>query len=92
MIIAQVKHGRVSAAYLTDPRELGFASALPPGIELCDASDFPDVTAGWYATPLDAETWVFGATAAALDQVLAERRRGLGAAQPEHTAEGANAQ
>jgi hypothetical protein len=70
MIIAQIRGGRVLAAYSTDPRTTGFTTGLPADIEFADASSYPDVAAGWYAAPIDIDNWAFGATPDDLNQAL----------------------
>ncbi|MFM0136843.1 hypothetical protein [Caballeronia grimmiae] len=74
MKIAQVRHGKVTIGYDSDPRTTGFAAALTPDVALVDVSDIDGIEIGWSAAPIDGERWAFAATQEALDQALAARQ------------------
>jgi hypothetical protein len=71
MKIAQIRHGKVTVLYGTDPRTTGFAASLPPDVSLVDASDIDGIDIGWSSAPIDGERWAFAATQDALDKALA---------------------
>jgi hypothetical protein len=75
MIIAQIRNGKVTVLYGTDPRNTGFTSSFPPDVSLVDASDIDGIEVGWSAAFIGSGRWAFAATQADLDAALASRQQ-----------------
>jgi hypothetical protein len=82
MNIAQIRNGKVTVLYGTDPRNTGFTSSFPPDVSLVDASDIDGIEVGWSATYIGGGRWAFAATQDALDNALAARQQQPAAATP----------